>query len=844
MLRLPPWLRALSRPGARGAAGAEGGGAGTGSGTGIRTGSGAGSGAGMLPGCSCGGRAGPRAVLLPLDAYGHGLLRAVPNDGCRARGPAKRRGWSFVQERMSYDTFFTMKRLIERSRSVGEVLRWVTQNPGKVSASHYPIALHKLGQLLQQQQQQQQGPAALSGDSRGPGAVLEQPEFQTLCQAIISGCPKFDNFSIVNCLYAAAALGLPGESPLVRVLEEESRSRLGRFNQKDVSMVFSSVMRLHPSSPHPLVESCLSSLERHLEKERHPQTLFLLLSYYRLRAQALQGHPASDQQLINNRKILRLVRHTLGQVSAMREHELALLDEMLALCAQEANNKALEAIFSSQLFYENRQERFIRSMAEWLPRKAENLTPYTMALIAKYVARHRLREPRLLDTIASFLLKRGEQLDSKVIQKLVFPFSRMNYRPSNHGELFPKLEAILEQKAGSSPLATVNILMSMFQLSHFPQAVLHQVFSPAFITNVMSSPYALIVRRYLSLLDAAVELEFRDYSGPRLDPRYRVLMFEHALTADEANRKYSYKGLVAEALRQLVGEECYRQDEVLPPGYCTDFLLWINRSGTVLPLSRVPAASKAPPAPAAASPAAVSLRSSVLALTSDLQDFAPFAPETPGSPPAPRENSLAGRFLSTLCPAPGGPCYQPPADYYCGLSKESSLESQGSSTLSSPSECLSAPPAGTPDCSPRGSATLFQFPIGKILEEEAAAACPPREHGCFQGDQAPEEADGRSPPPAEDACPPPSPCRPSPTRGPGEGPPAAEEIQRVVLSVNDKWHYCQNSDILVGSRAMRDRHLRLLGYCLVQLPYTELEKVSGIEEAKHYLRQKLRELRF
>ncbi|XP_025905662.1 fas-activated serine/threonine kinase [Nothoprocta perdicaria] len=668
---------------------------------------------------------------------------------------------------MSYDTFFTMKRLIERSRSVGEVLRWVTQNPGKVSASHYPIALHKLGQLLQQQQ----GQPALNGESRGAGHVLEQPEFQALCQAIIGGCAKFDNFSIVNCLYAAAALGLPGESPLVRVLEDESRSRLGRFNQKDVSMVFSSVMRLHPSSPHPLVESCLSSLERHLDKERHPQTLFLLLSYYRLRAQALQGHPASDQQLINNRKILRLVRHTLGQVSAMREHELALLDEMLALCAQEANNKALEAIFSSQLFYENRQERFIRSMAEWLPRKAENLTPYTMALIAKYVARHRLREPRLLDTIASFLLKRGEQLDSKVIQKLVFPFSRMNYRPSNHSELFPKLEAILEQKAASSPLATVNILMSMFQLSHFPQSVLHQVFSPAFITNVMSSPYALIVRRYLSLLDAAVELEFRDYSGPRLDPRYRVLMFEHALTADEANRKYSYKGLVAEALRQLVGEECYRQDEVLPPGYCTDFLLWINRAGSVLPLSRVPAAAKAP----AAAPAAVSLRSSVLALTSDLQDFAPFAAEPPSSPPGSRENSLGGRFLHTLCPAPGGPCYQPPSDYYCALSKESSLESQGSSTLSSPSECLSAQPAATPDCSPRG-----------------------------QG---------------------------------------AEEIRRVVLSVNDKWHYCQNSDILVGSRAMRDRHLRLLGYSLVQLPYTELEKVSGIEEAKHYLRQKLRELR-
>lgn len=32
---------------------------------------------------------------------------------------------------------------------------------------------------------------------------------------------------------------------------------------------------------------------------------------------------------------------------------------------------------------------------------------------------------------------------------------------------------------------------------------------------------------------------------------------------------FSYKGLVAEALRQLVGEQNYKQDEVLPPGYYT-----------------------------------------------------------------------------------------------------------------------------------------------------------------------------------------------------------------------------------------------------------------------------------
>lgn len=41
-----------------------------------------------------------------------------------------------------------------------------------------------------------------------------------------------------------------------------------------------------------------------------------------------------------------------------------------------------------------------------------------MALIAKYIARHRLRETRLLDTIADFLVKKAEYLDSKVLNQL------------------------------------------------------------------------------------------------------------------------------------------------------------------------------------------------------------------------------------------------------------------------------------------------------------------------------------------------------------------------------------------------------------------------------------------
>ncbi|KAM4604699.1 fas-activated serine/threonine kinase [Polymixia lowei] len=825
----------------------------------------------------------PPAPLPPHPHYQHHSHHLHLYGSMAPTGGAsnsKKKTWNFIHEKMSYDTFFTMKRLIERSRRPDEVLRWVTQNPGKISHNHYPIALQKMGQLLQAGPGPGSGPdATLAGSSSGTGSggeeserrqILEHQDFQTLCDAIVNDCAKFDNFSIVNCLYAVAALGLPSDSQVVQVLEAESQARLGQFNQKDVSMVFSSSMKLHPGSQHPLTEACLAGLEKNLERERHPQTLFLLLSYYRLKWRSLQPQdpasggastaanvPPNPEQLLANRKILRLVKHTLASVSGVRDQEMVLLDEMLAACAREASNKSLELIFSSHLFYQNRQERFINSLAEELPKKVESITPYTMALIAKYIARHRLRETRLLDTIADFLVKKAEYLDSKVIQKLVFPFSRMSYRPSNEAQFFSKLEVVLELKALSSPLATVNILMSLFQLGHFPGLVLHRVFSSAFISNVTNSPYALIVRRYLSLLDAALELEYREYSGPRLQDTHKVLMFDHALTADEVNRKYSYKGLVGEALRQLVGEQGYKQDEVVSPGYYTDFVLWMDGSGRVLPIRTATglALSMVPPGCVTVATKPTEGTVSVTTLTSDFQKFSPFAALEEGSDQrhtgdVPGGASEPVAFLphhirsapgGAAAPGPrtgangGGPLdyssyYVPPPDYYSSLAKEHSVESQDSSTLSSPPSdglAQAGAPGGGAAAAPD---SLFQFSIGKILEEEGRAG------GVGPGSQG---TDCELPSFYEGGSSSPLPLHPA--ERPNADSTAAEQrqIRRVIMSVNDKWHYCHNSDVLVGSRAMRDRHLQLLGYIILQLPYQDLEKLNGIEEVKQYLHKKL-----
>lgn len=125
-------------------------------------------------------------------------------------------------------------------------------------------------------------------------------------------------------------------------------------------------------------------------------------------------------------------------------------------------------------------------------------------------------------------------------------------------------------------------------------------------------------------------------------------------------------------------------------------------------------------------------------LTSDFQKFSPFtASLEDGGDQQPGDESAA--YLSPhMRPAPqpagaqraggangGMPLeytqYYAPTDYYSSLAKEHSLESQDSSTLSSPSDCLtqagpvSTGPAGGPD-------SLFQFSIGKILDDETGGA--------------------------------------------------------------------------------------------------------------------------
>ncbi|XP_018424933.1 PREDICTED: FAST kinase domain-containing protein 3, mitochondrial-like [Nanorana parkeri] len=63
--------------------------------------------------------------------------------------------------------------------------------------------------------------------------------------------------------------------------------------------------------------------------------------------------------------------------------------------------------------------------------------------------------------------------------------------------------------------------------------------------------------------------------------------------------------------------------------------------------------------------------------------------------------------------------------------------------------------------------------------------------------------------------------------------------KRIVLCLDDEKKFCANSRNLLGKEFMKQRHLRLLGYQVVQIPFYEIKNLNTAEEIIDYLHIKM-----
>ncbi|XP_051654958.1 FAST kinase domain-containing protein 3, mitochondrial [Manacus candei] len=67
-----------------------------------------------------------------------------------------------------------------------------------------------------------------------------------------------------------------------------------------------------------------------------------------------------------------------------------------------------------------------------------------------------------------------------------------------------------------------------------------------------------------------------------------------------------------------------------------------------------------------------------------------------------------------------------------------------------------------------------------------------------------------------------------------------EEVhKRIALCVDGQNRFCANSHNLLGEEAIKQRHLQLLGYEVVQIPYFEIESLENCRKMAEYLHKKI-----
>ncbi|XP_069814394.1 FAST kinase domain-containing protein 3, mitochondrial [Dendropsophus ebraccatus] len=66
-----------------------------------------------------------------------------------------------------------------------------------------------------------------------------------------------------------------------------------------------------------------------------------------------------------------------------------------------------------------------------------------------------------------------------------------------------------------------------------------------------------------------------------------------------------------------------------------------------------------------------------------------------------------------------------------------------------------------------------------------------------------------------------------------------KSYKRIVLCIDDEKRFCSNSHNLIGKECIKQRHLKLLGYNVVQIPFYETDNLHSDEEIVEYLHKKM-----
>ncbi|XP_035538116.1 FAST kinase domain-containing protein 3, mitochondrial [Morone saxatilis] len=430
--------------------------------------------------------------------------------------------------------------------------------------------------------------------------VLENDTIKALCLQLERDSRRLTDAGLVSALLACTRLFLDPWSILMVRLVSESQERLdrGRMTSGQLCTLGHAMMAIEgPDS------AMLKQVMEQIEKQKPAQwSLADLAAVYRF----LQSGVVKEKKhrnLLNaiHTHAVTLTPHMdpaavsglLGALVTLNQTKSMPL--VIGLCKQAVQHvprftdEELTVVLGALMHFGHSDQSFVEAMERYVPTMAFTSNPEAVTKVIQFFGRRNILCPAVFDAIAESFVYRADDYNTSQVARQIMALGKLGYLPPNAGEVFRKVESVLQSRFSQfQPRTLLNLLHSCTLVERFPVNFVSKVFGSYFLQQLQDQGTGIdwIVQAQLTQLHMTLQLECPYYKGTKLLQKYRVRSFLVPGRSLETPVDVPLYNSVKAGLVHLLGDRSFFASKVLTP-YCytLDVELKLDEDGFVLPAS-------------------------------------------------------------------------------------------------------------------------------------------------------------------------------------------------------------------------------------------------------------------
>uniref|UniRef100_A0A8C4NV68 FAST kinase domains 3 n=1 Tax=Dicentrarchus labrax TaxID=13489 RepID=A0A8C4NV68_DICLA len=410
--------------------------------------------------------------------------------------------------------------------------------------------------------------------------VLENDTIKALCFQLEQDSRRLTDAGLVSALLACTRLFLDPWSILMVRLVSESQERLdrGKMTLGQLCTLGHAMMAIE--GPNSLM---LVQVIKQIEKQKNAQwSLADLTAVYRF----MQTGVVKYKKYWNLLKAIhthtiKLTPHMdpaavsglLGALMTLPETKTMPL--VISLCKQAVQHvphfldEELTTVLGALMHFGHSDHKFVEALERYVPTMAFTSDPETVTKVIQFFGRRNILSPTVFDAIAESFVYRASDYNTSQVARHIMALGKLGYLPPNAGEVFRKVESILQSRFSQfQPRTLLNLLHSCTLVKRYPVNFVSKVFSSYFLQQLQAGLAHLLGGRsffgskvltpYCYTLDVELKL---DEDGFMLPASHNKDVYKRmAVCIDGQTRFTTIK-------RQLLGKEAIKQRHLRLLGY-------------------------------------------------------------------------------------------------------------------------------------------------------------------------------------------------------------------------------------------------------------------------------------